>query len=1390
MLGALVANASLVGAATPDAITTGSVCAVAECPYHGPTKSVSFTPKSPKAIAHGGAQGGGYRLVASDGGIFSYGNAAFDGSTGGMSLNRPIVAMAATADGGGYWLVASDGGIFSYGDATFYGSTGGMHLNQPIVSMAADPATGGYWLVASDGGIFSYHAGFFGSPGGSRLNKPIVGMASTPDGGGYWLVASDGGIFSYGDATFYGSTGGTPLNKPIVGMASTPDGGGYWLVASDGGIFSYGDATFYGSTGGTPLNKPIVGMADAPPHIATSPGAVSTASLTITVTNLPASTPADVEVTDPNDAIRTLTKTTTISPAAPGTWSVVADPVSAAGDTYYPATQTINVTLAPGAAGAVSVAYSQVVADTTSIATSSAIESLSAPDSNGTITATVNDPGGVIKTGSTLVAPEGTADPEGLLLDVTSLSANAGVDTLTGTQGSLTDIGPQADVVMDTSALGGSESFAKVNGEQARVVPDASAQNVDDPLSCSGNVSGSVSGSVSFSPSVHFEVHWGGILHPGTFTAQMTMSGTEQASLNSEVDAAATCSYDQSIPPEPVILAVIDVQIGPVPVVITPKLSFDLEADGNVEGEVEASATQTLTATAGLSWDGSSLSPVSSLSNSFSSQAPTVTLDGSLHAQVGPKLSLDLYGVAGPYVTADASATLNASLTSTPWWTLTGGFEAGGGIELDVFDIDFSQGDPSIFSKTWTIAQASTPAPLTITTQSLAGGEQGDSYSQTLQAAGGTAPYSWTLASGSLPAGLALSSSGTISGNPTATGVRAFAVQVTDSKGATASDPLTIDIASSGSSPLAISTSTLPSGTVDAGYSATLQATGGQAPYDWSVSSGSLPAGLSLDVATGSISGTPTSTGAQDFTISVTDAATDIAEQSLSILIIAAPPVIETGGLKNGTIEVAYQNYVEADVGGTQPPTWQITAGQLPPGLEWATDDANGADGAVVEISGTPTTPGTWSVTFGVTDMYGQSTSRQFTITVSAQPTSTNYTTLTVGTSILSKDLDFQYSVNNDDVLTRESTSGGTAGSLSVTLTPSLFSGGCPTPSTYSPQVVSPDDTNVLVECTANGNLSKLFLIDMTTDTAEPVDVDSQGTQSGSSFDEPLYGEGISSDNTRVLFEDQLALTPDAASAQAQTNAYGDWSGLYVRNLAAGTTTFVPQPTQPSGGDANIYLQGAALSSDGYTVDRLDVWTLGSGLDWNTEITHVRLSGGPVNASAGCTLCSIDTENPYFINEISASADGMEVAYEQDDPVYSADETTYVEYSDADLWDLYSGSNAIVVSQQWGERADLSPDGTKLLLEQNAQGDDYLTEQDVTNRLGEYSADPSTGTVGPAALVGGPPDGLPLTGSEVPIAVSDSGQFLFGSTETNLLPVGELPSGDPDTWDIDYLSNS
>ena len=196
--------------------------------------------------------------------VFNFGDAGFFGSTGKLTLNGPLVGIAATPSGNGYWLLARDGGVFGYGDAAFHGSTGNLRLNQPVVGLASDPKNRGYWFVAADGGIFAFDVPFFGSMGAQPLNQPVVGMAASSTGAGYWLVARDGGIFAFGDARFAGSTGNIRLNQPIVAMAADPDGSGYWFVAADGGVFAF-DATFAGAaTGKLSTNDRVVGMAAHP----------------------------------------------------------------------------------------------------------------------------------------------------------------------------------------------------------------------------------------------------------------------------------------------------------------------------------------------------------------------------------------------------------------------------------------------------------------------------------------------------------------------------------------------------------------------------------------------------------------------------------------------------------------------------------------------------------------------------------------------------------------------------------------------------------------------------------------------------------------------------------------------------------------------------------------------------------------------------------------------------------------------------------------------------------------------------------------------------------------------------------------------------------------------
>jgi uncharacterized protein YkwD len=234
--------------------------AIAATTNNASVQSAAVTLNAPVVGLAATPTGQGYWRAAADGGVLTAGDARMYGTAVGRSY-YPMTAIAATPSGHGYWIADRRGLVWAFGDAHYYGSMAGKPLSYPIVGMAARPDGKGYWLVASDGGIFGFGAPFLGSMGGKRLNKPIVGMAATPSGTGYWLVASDGGIFGY-NAKFMGSTGSIRLNKPITGMAAAPDGSGYTLVATDGGLFRFGaSAPFYGSAVGACPGAPAVAVA-------------------------------------------------------------------------------------------------------------------------------------------------------------------------------------------------------------------------------------------------------------------------------------------------------------------------------------------------------------------------------------------------------------------------------------------------------------------------------------------------------------------------------------------------------------------------------------------------------------------------------------------------------------------------------------------------------------------------------------------------------------------------------------------------------------------------------------------------------------------------------------------------------------------------------------------------------------------------------------------------------------------------------------------------------------------------------------------------------------------------------------------------------------------------
>src|SRR6266705_3068117 len=352
-------------------------------------------------------------------------------------------------------------------------------------------------------------------------------------------------------------------------------------------------------------------------------------------------------------------------------------------------------------------------------------------------------------------------------------------------------------------------------------------------------------------------------------------------------------------------------------------------------------------------------------------------------------LQITTTSLPDPQVQTSYSATLTASGGMLPYiWSISSG-SLPPGLGLDsssgaisgvptstgsyAFTVEVSD-PPSVPQKSQKYLHATVqPKTLQITTSSLPSGQVQTADSAALVASGGTTPYSWSISSGgSLPAGLALNlSTGAISGTPTQSGTFSFTAQVTDSGSKTAQQALSIQVAAVGQ--LSITTTSLPQGTTGAAYSATLQANNGTTPYSWTISSSSLPAGLSLNASTGAISGTPTQSGTFSFTAQVADSANNKAQQLLSMQVLTTLSITTTP--QQGTVGVAYSATLQA-TGGTTPYSWTISSGPLPTGLS-----LNSVTGA---ISGTPTQSGTFSFTAQVMDSANNTGQKLLSMVISA----------------------------------------------------------------------------------------------------------------------------------------------------------------------------------------------------------------------------------------------------------------------------------------------------------------------------------------------------------------------------------------------------------------------
>ena len=257
--------------------------------------------------------------------------------------------------------------------------------------------------------------------------------------------------------------------------------------------------------------------------------------------------------------------------------------------------------------------------------------------------------------------------------------------------------------------------------------------------------------------------------------------------------------------------------------------------------------------------------------------------------------------------------------------------------------------------------------PLTLACPS-ASGQTNMAYDSHVVAGGGLPPYTYAT-SGTLPVGLSLNpSTGELSGTPVASGIFPFTALITDSSGNSGSNSQQAACSITITNPPAPLSLACPAAGVqqDTNYSSSLAATGGTPPYSFSLSSGSLPPGLSLNPSTGAITGSPTTAGPFSFTGKAVDssgtAGTNTATAACKITV--APPLALSCPAGTGQVGVAYASALSAS-GGAGANTYSLTSGFLPPGL--ALNKVSGA------ITGTPTASGSFSFTGMVQDSAGNS---------------------------------------------------------------------------------------------------------------------------------------------------------------------------------------------------------------------------------------------------------------------------------------------------------------------------------------------------------------------------------------------------------------------------------
>lgn len=273
--------------------------------------------------------------------------------------------------------------------------------------------------------------------------------------------------------------------------------------------------------------------------------------------------------------------------------------------------------------------------------------------------------------------------------------------TEVGQSGRLLTVRPER--ITDVIPQGSFSVTAKPETPQAKSSQFTRA--INNLIKCSSGARLTATGSLEFIPSIDFSYRWGRFKPE---FAELTGSVEAKASVSAEVTGKATCGFPPTqIPGVAITLRPITVVVAGIPIVLVPKVEADASAQATVEAAVKTSATASYKLTAGVRWDRGTIIPIRRGEPRFDYQPPTLTAKGTISANVIPKFSILVYGVAGPQARISAGLKLTADPFANPWWKLTAPVKITG--VLTAPDLKLSTPELTIYSREFPLRDAGGP---------------------------------------------------------------------------------------------------------------------------------------------------------------------------------------------------------------------------------------------------------------------------------------------------------------------------------------------------------------------------------------------------------------------------------------------------------------------------------------------------------------------------------------------------------------------------------------------------------------------------------------------------------------------------------------------------------